>query len=241
MTCVLLQPSYIPWRGYFHQIQRADLFIFYDDVQYDKHGWRNRNLVKSPKGPHWLTIPVRSSGAMANKTPINEIEIVWEKPWNRSHRQTIHQFYAKAPYYRRYSALLDEIYAPEPRLLADFTIGSTIRLARELGIEHTRFMRSSELTVNGAKTDRILEILGAVGAKHYLSGPSARDYIEQEKFDQAGITLEYINYDYPPYPQLHGDFEAQVSILDLLLMTGETAHQYIWARQEDGATAGPSQ
>jgi hypothetical protein len=228
MTCAIIQPSYIPWRGYFHQIQKSDVFIFYDDVQYDKHGWRNRNRLKFSTGVQWLTIPVKTKGNVTEHIPINDVKIIWDKPWHKNHRQTVHFGYSKAPYYKKYAPLLDQFYSHEPEFLADFTVETTIALARELGIGKTRFLRSSTLPVSGAKSDRLLEILASVGATHYVSGPSARDYMELDKFAAAGITVEFMQYDYPEYPQLHGAFEPQVSILDLLMMTGADAPGYIW-------------
>lgn len=228
MKCAILQPSYIPWRGYFHQIYKADLFVFYDDVQYDKRGWRNRNRIKTARGPEWLTVPVASKGAQLDHTPINAIPICWDRAWNEKHWLTIKHAYAQAPYLDHYAPLLESFYSRRPQWLADFTIETTIALAAELGIAQTRFVRASALSATGQKTERLLNILRIVGATHYISGPSARAYIEPEQFAAAGITLEYMTYDYPVYPQLHGQFESQVSILDLLLMTGPAAGQYIW-------------
>ena len=229
MNVVILQPSYIPWRGYFDQINRADLFVFYDDVQYDKRGWRNRNQIKTSHGRQWLTIPVYSRGAQTQNIPIHQIRIVWENPWNQIHLRAIQQSYSKAPYFERYQPLLETFYQRRDELLADFTIDFTIALARELGNMHTRFMRSSEIAgINGQKTDRLIQILQAVGATHYISGPSAQDYIEREKFDQVGIALEYMQYNYPEYTQLYHPFDPQVSILDLLVMMGSEAPHYIF-------------
>lgn len=228
MNVVILQPSYIPWRGYFDQIRRADLFVFYDDVQYDKRGWRNRNQIKTSHGKQWLTIPVYSHGAQTRNIPINQIRIVWDDPWNESHFKAISQSYGKAPYFERYLSLLETFYQRRAEFLADFTIDFTVALARALGNDCTRFMRSSEISnIHGQKTDRLVQILQAVGATHYISGPSASDYIEQEKFDAAGITLEYMEYSYPEYLQLYPPFDPYVSVLDLLLMTGPEASRYI--------------
>jgi hypothetical protein len=227
MKCVILQPSYIPWRGYFHQIAKADVFVFYDDVQYDKRGWRNRNRIKTPHGTQWLTIPVHSKGAQTHNIPIYDIPICWDNNWNKDHYLTLESAYAKAPFFQRYQPLLQDFYAREPELLADFTIDTTLALARELGIKGTEFLRSSSLNVEGSKTDRLIHILSTLGADHYISGPSARDYIEEHKFEAAGITLEYMHYDYPEYPQLYPPFDPQVSILDLILMTGPDALDYI--------------
>lgn len=229
MNCVILQPSYIPWRGYFHQIQKADLFIFYDDVQYDKHGWRNRNRIKNRQGGQWLTIPVHTRGVVIEAIPINEIEIAWEENWAERHLRAIQQNYSKAPFFKEHAPWLEEVFSRRPERLADFTIPLTIEIAHKLGITHTRFMRSSELKATGQKTDRLIEILTQVGTTHYISGPSAQSYIEIEKFQKAGITLEYIEYNYPEYPQLHPPFDPFVTVLDLLFMTGLEAAKYIYS------------
>jgi hypothetical protein len=228
MNCVILQPAYIPWRGYFEQIYRADVFVFYDDVQYDKHGWRNRNWIKNHQGGQWLTIPVHNRGVVIESIPINQIEIAWEQSWAERHWRAIQQSYYRAPYFKQYAPWLEDVYQRRPERLADFTIPLTIEIAQKLGICRTRFLRSSELKASGQKTDRLIEILNWVGASHYISGPSARSYIENEKFEAAGITLEYMDYHYPEYPQLHPPFDPHVTILDLLFMVGPEAPQYIF-------------
>lgn len=228
MNVVILQPSYIPWRGYFDQIRRADLFVFYDDVQYDKRSWRNRNQIKTSRGKKWLTIPVYARGAQTENIPVNQIRIAWDEPWNRNHLMAVRHSYAKAPHYDQYRPLLETFYQRRGEFLADFTIEFTIALARELGIAHTRFLRSSEIPgIDGNKTDRLVQILKSVEATHYISGPSARDYIEPEKFRAVGITLEYMEYNYPEYPQLYPPFDPFVTILDLLFMMGPQSINYI--------------
>jgi len=233
MKGVILQPSYIPWRGYFHQILKADVFVFYDDVQYDKHGWRNRNRVKTHQGPVWLTIPVHKKGVTVGHIPINAIEIDWRAPWNKKHWLTLQQAYGKAPYFQRYAPLLEEFYARRDSYLSGFDIDFTLAVARELGIVNTRFVKSSELDVpgeevlNGSRTQRLILILQRLGITHYISGPSAKDYIEMERFQECGITLEYMDYTYPEYPQLYPPYDPQVSILDLLFMVGPKSIDYI--------------
>lgn len=226
MNVVILQPSYIPWRGVFDQIQKADLFIFYDDVQYDKHGWRNRNQIKTAQGKQWLTIPVHSKGATEG-TLIKDVRIDWTKQWAKSHLKSLTFSYSKAPHFASYSSWLASVYERRDEFLADFTIWLTIEIARKIGIDHTRFIRSSDIAdIDGQKTDRLIQILQHVGAKHYISGPSAKEYIEKDKFDAAKITLSYIEYNYPPYPQLFPPFDPFVTILDLMFMTGEAALKY---------------
>lgn len=227
MRCVILQPSYIPWRGYFDLIRRAGVFVFYDDVQYDTRGWRNRNRIKTPRGAQWLTIPVNARGAQTEHIPIHRI-VTASEPWARKHFETLRLFYGAAPHFRDYLPWLERTYAAPPPLLADFTIATTIELAAMLGITGTRFLRSSELGVGGGKTERLVEICRHVGASSYLSGPSAKSYIEPERFAEAGLELEYIDYHYPEYPQLYPPYDAQVTILDLLFMTGADAPRYIW-------------
>lgn len=226
MKCVILQPSYIPWRGYFDQIQKADLFVFYDNVQYDTRGWRNRNRIKTKDGPQWLTIPVHSKGAQTVGIPINQIRIDWSSRWSRSHWQTIRRAYGKAPFFEDYRDLLHEFYERRPELLSDFVIDFTIAIADQVGITNTTFVRASSLPTEGQKSDQLLSILRHLGADHYISGPSAKAYLELEKF--ADIEVEFMEYDYPQYPQLHGDYEPQLSILDLLMMVGPDAPKYIW-------------
>ena len=124
--------------------------------------------------------------------------------------------------------MLEHWYAQQPRMLADFTIETTMALAQELGISGTRFVRSSGLGCSGAKTERLLAILKKVGATHYVSGPAAKDYLDVDALEAAGITVEWMTYNYPEYPQLFPPFDAQLSVLDLLLNTGPDAGKYIW-------------
>lgn len=228
MNCVILQPSYIPWRGYFHQIEKADVFVFYDCVQYDEHGWRNRNRIKTPTGLQWLTIPVSTKGVHTRSIAIKDVRLVPNNPWKAKHWRALQQNYSKTPYYRQYAGVLEPFYSRRDTLLADLACDLTVALARELGIRQTRFVRSSTLAAEGTKTDRLLHILTQLGATHYISGPAAEGYLEQEKLDAAGISVEFMDYEYPEYPQLYGRFEPAVSILDLLFNTGPEAAQYVW-------------
>jgi len=227
MNVVILQPSYIPWRGYFDQIRRADLFIFYDDVQYDKHGWRNRNQIKTAQGKQWLTIPVHTKG-VTDGIPIKDVRIDWSKPWAKNHLKALTFAYAKAPHFASYAPWLDSVFERRDEFLADFTIWLTIEIARKIGNSHTRYLRSSEIPgIDGQKTDRLIQILQHVGAQHYISGPSAKDYIEDDKFVDANISLEYMQYNYPEYPQLYPPFDQYVTTLDLMFMVGKFAGDYI--------------
>jgi WbqC-like protein family len=233
-TAVVLQPSYLPWRGYFDLVDRADVFVFYDDVQYDKHGWRNRNRIKTAHGPAWITVPVHSRGAVETGTPIAAIEVDHRRDWVRSHLETLRHAYGRQPFYARYAPLLATVLEKRHARLADLTIELTIAVARELG-STARFVRSSELPVQGSKNDRLLDVLGRIGATRYISGPSARAYIAPERFAEAGIVLEFITYDYPEYAQPHPPYDPAVSIVDALFALGPTAIDNIRACRETHA------
>lgn len=227
---VILQPSYIPWRGYFDLIHKADVFVFYDDVQYDKHGWRNRNRIKTPSGTQWLTIPVASKGNVTTGLALADARIVWTRDWAKKHAMTLRGCYGKAPYFADHAAMIEGFFAGRPERLVDFTIETTLALARALGITGTRFVRSSELAVTGTRTERLIRILEKVSANHYISGPSARDYLDEAMFTEANIGLEYMVYDYPEYEQLYPPYDPQVSVIDLMVMKGPRAPDYIWGR-----------
>lgn len=228
MNCVITQPNYIPWRGYFHQIRKADVFVFYDDVQYDRRGWRNRNRVKTSHGPIWLTIPVINKGVRVNHTPISQIQIDWSQSWVRKHWATIEQSYGRAPYFSHYAAILKDVYDQRSEFLADLIIELIIRIAGVLGVADTRFIRSSSLASAGTKTDRLLTILKPLGATHYITGPAAKNYLDENKLADSGISIEYMTYNYPQYTQFYPPYEPQVSILDLLFMHGPDSANYIW-------------
>jgi hypothetical protein len=229
LSCVILQPSYIPWRGYFDMIYKSDIFVFYDDVQYDKHGWRNRNRIKTSSGSRWITIPVYAKNNIQQNIPINQVRIDWSQKWNQAHHDILRQSYKSAPYYKKYELLLKQLYNRKDPFLADFTIEFIKVLSQELGIRKTEFLRSSTLKVNGKKTDRLAEILLRLGATHYITGPSAKDYLEVDKLNSLGITVEFMSYNYPEYHQFHGPYDPQISILDLLFMVGPQVQNYIWA------------
>jgi len=232
MRCAIVQPSYLPWRGYFHMIQKADVFVFYDDVQYDKHGWRNRNRIKTANGPRWLTVPVAARGNVVTGLPICEVQIA-DRRWAAKHLATLSQAYARAPHVERCLALLESHLSREQDNLSDLTIALTIALAAELGLRR-EFVRSSELELAGDRMGRLLGALQRVGATHYISGPAARSYLDEEQLGEAGITVEYMSYDYPEYGQLHPPYEPQVSVIDLLAMEGDRSPSLIWG--EDAAS-----
>lgn len=224
-TVAVLQSNYIPWKGYFDIINDVDLFIFYDDVQYTKSDWRNRNRIKTPNGTAWLTVPV---GQDLDRQ-ICQV-VIDDKRWARKHLKTLSQYYSKAPFFKYYSEFFENAYCGmEWKTLSDLNHFMITTIARDfLGVT-TTFSDSREYSVTGRKMERLLDLLTQCGAKRYLSGPSARDYIDSRLFKEAGIELIYKDYEgYPEYPQFYPPFEHGVSILDLLFHTGPEAQHHIW-------------
>jgi hypothetical protein len=213
----VLQPSYLPWLGYFDQIDRVDIFIYYDDVQYDKNGWRNRNRIKGPNGPAWLTVPVRHSGLGLQR--ICDVAIDSQHNWAEKHLRSISQFYAKAPFRQDYIGGLTDILGRPWQLLVDLDIALIEQISAWLGLK-ARVERSSRLGIEGDRNQRLINICGHFGAKHYLSGNAAQSYVDLDAFAAAGIRVEWQDYAHPIYPQLHGDFVSHLSVLDLLFNAG---------------------
>ncbi len=224
--CVILQPSFIPWRGYFDQVRRADVFLFLDSVQYDKNGWRNRNRIMTSQGANWLTVPVHAKGATQG-LPLKDVRIDGSRDWRRKHRLTLEQAYRRAPHFDHAWSVVDQIYGIGTESLADLCAESTILIAAALGFALPRFLRTSEFAATEDRNGRLVSLATQVGATHYLSGPSARSYLDQAQFAAAGIEVEFMEYAYREYPQLRSPFDPQLSILDLLFMTGPEAATFI--------------
>lgn len=224
-TVVVLQSNYIPWKGYFDLIHDADLFVFYDDLQYTKNDWRNRNRVKTAHGAEWITIP---AGSDCNRL-ICEVELK-DAGWQEKHWRTLQQNYGTCPYFARYCAFLEEIYRGRRwTMLSELNHFLIRHIAHEfLGIT-TEFADSRSFALGGQKQDRLLELLERVGTRRYVSGPAARSYIERERFAALDIELVWKDYaGYPEYPQRFPPFEHGVTILDLLFNVGPDAPWYIW-------------
>ena len=219
-TLAVLQPGYVPWLGFFDLMRRSDVFVYYDDVQFDKHGWRNRNRIKSPAGPHWLTVPVRHHGL--NRPRILDVKIDTRAAWQRSHVGTIRQFYANAPYVDRYLPELEQLLSRPWERLVDLDLAATARMAEWLEIR-TPIERSSTLGIQGERSERLVRICANFGARRYLSGAAARSYLDVDLFARNGIEVIWQDYVHPVYPQLHGDFVSHLSALDLLLNLGDAS------------------
>lgn len=223
-SLAILQSSYIPWKGYFDLIHDADLFVFYDDVQYTKNDWRNRNRIKTDQGLMWLSIPV---GSKIDRK-ICEVKISHAN-WQSKHFASLKNNYCKSRYFDQYSFLLDDLYINNQwDSLSAVNQYSTKIIAGALGIE-TIFRESRDVASSGARLDRLISLIKNFGADTYISGPRAKAYIDENRFKQEGINLIWKDYSgYPEYPQRFPPFEHAVSILDLIFNAGPEAPHYIW-------------
>jgi hypothetical protein len=216
-TIVVLQPGYLPWLGFFDQMRRADIFVYYDDVQFDKHGWRNRNRIKSPAGPRWLTVPVRRARLTER---ILEVEIDNRTAWARKHIGTIRQFYAHAPYLGSYLPELEDLLQRRWERIVDLDLAVVELICRWLGLS-CRTARSSELGISGQRSQRLLDLCLHFGASRYLTGDAAESYLDVDLFARHNVEVRWQNYRHPIYPQQHGSFIPYLSVLDLLLNCGD--------------------
>jgi len=226
MKAAIIQSNYIPWRGYFDIIDDVDKFIIHDDLQYTKQDWRNRNYIKAQNGKIWLTVPVHYDQV---DQKIEETRIAQTTKWWKKHLALIENNYRKTKFFHNFFPELEAL------IHADYTSLSALNITLinwandKLNIE-TPIILSSEIKVAGSKTEKVLNLLKAVGADFYLSGPSAQNYLQLDLFRDAGISLAYKTYDYDPYPQLWGEFEGTISVIDLLFNTGPEARAYLKSR-----------
>lgn len=224
-SVAILQSNYIPWKGYFDLIAKVDEFILYDEMQYTKNDWRNRNKIKTGNGLLWLTIPAVNTGLHQK---INETRIA-DKLWATKHLKTLKANYAKAPHFKKYEGWLTDLYerAGKEELLSNINYLFLAEICKLLNID-TKISWSSDYTLIEGKTERLVDLVQQAGGTTYLSGPAAKDYIIPELFEQAGIELTWMSYaGYEEYRQLFPPFEHGVSILDLILNEGENACNFL--------------
>jgi len=224
----ILQSNYIPWKGYFDFIDSVDEFVLFDEMQYTRRDWRNRNLIKTATGLSWLTIPVAVKGRYFQKISETEISAT---DWRHEHLTAIRHAYARAPYFREVFPWIEELYAAA----SGTNLSAVNRMLLERCCERldirTPLTNSIDYEIVDGKTERLVSICQQAGATTYVSGPAARDYVDARLFEAAGIELEWMDYEgYRDYPQLHGEFCGGVTILDVFLNTGSQAATYALRR-----------
>jgi hypothetical protein len=221
----ILQSNYIPWKGYFDMIAAVDEFVLYDDMQYTRRDWRNRNQIKTPQGLQWLTIPVKVKGRYLQAIRETEID---GTDWAASHWKALAQNYRRAPHFDEVAAWVEPLY--RAATFADLSSVNRVfieAVCRYLGIT-TRITNSWDYVLGKGTTERLADLCAQAGGQEYISGPAARDYIEDSVFFGRGIKLTWFDYSgYLPYPQLWGDFSHNVTILDLLFNCGKDSPRFM--------------
>ncbi|KVV12953.1 WbqC family protein [Burkholderia ubonensis] len=220
----ILQSNYIPWKGYFDLIAACDEFILYDDAQYTRRDWRNRNQIKTPQGVQWLSVPVKVKGKYHQSIRETEID---GTDWAPQHWKRLQQNYARAPHFARYADTLEALYLGRRYdTLSELnrTLLTWVNEQLEIG---TRISSSSDYDLHGDRTEKLLNLCVQAGATEYLSGPAARSYLDESLFTQANVAVRWFDYPaYPEYPQQWGAFVHGVTVLDVLFNCGPDARRY---------------
>jgi len=220
----IIQSNYIPWKGYFHIIQKVDHFVFLDTAQYTTRDWRNRNQIKTPEGLKWLTVPANGTQSMK----INEVKIDNSGDWRKKHLKALEKNYRKCRYFKQYFELFQNILMRKNwENLSNLNQFFIKEITKMLGINAT-FSNSSELKLIEGKNEKIISIIQQLDGDSYLTGPAAKSYIDPEMFKRNNIILEYMDYsNYPVYRQPWGMFAHNVTIFDLLFCEGPDSSKFI--------------
>lgn len=224
MIAAIHQLQYWPGLRFFAKMRAADLFIYLDDVQFEKREFQNRNRIRTPRGWQYLTAPVISKGRFSQK--INEVELELPAGWLTDHLQAIKMNYARAPFFKTYLPALEELHARDYRLLSDLAMATMDFLKDGFGIK-TPVRFSSEFNVNEASSARLARLCAAAGADGYLSGAGAKAYLDPGVFSYAGIKLSWQEFKPREYPQAFPGFEPDMSALDLLLNCGPRSLEWL--------------
>lgn len=221
----VLQSCYIPWKGYFDIIRSVDEFILYDDAQYTKRDWRNRNLIQTPNGLQWLTIPVNVSGRFTQR--IREVTVS-DPTWAEKHWKALAQNYAKARCFSDYGPFIEKLYlSRHEALLSDINYAFICGICQLLEIG-TKLSWSMDYGLPGERSERLASMCAQAGASVYISGPAARAYLDESAFARRGMEVRYVSYaGYREYKQLYAPFAHGVTILDLLFNEGVGASEFM--------------
>lgn len=221
----IVQSNYIPWKGYFDLINLVDEFVLFDDMQYTRRDWRNRNLIKTRDGLKWLTIPVAVKGNFFQRIRDTRIS---DPAWAKKHWESIVHNYSKAKHFAAYRELFESLYlGSQESFLSKINYAFLTAICKILGID-TRISWSEEYASAEGKTERLVSICKQAGATTYLSGPAASDYLDETLFKAENISLEYMDYSsYPEYRQLFPPFEHRVSVIDLIFNEGPDAPNFM--------------
>jgi hypothetical protein len=229
MRVGLIQSNFLPWRGYFDFISDVDLFIFHDDLQYTKRDWRNRNLIKTPQGKQWLTVPVNLE---SSHQLIRDVQVDYTQDWINYQINRFSECYKQAKFFSEASGFLELLKQNNPATISELNRYLIDEITRYLGIK-TPMEVSWKYSPRSTKTERIIDILQKVNATVYLSGSNADGYLNKDLFRENHISLEYKSYVYDPYPQPWGDFIGDVTILDLIANCGLDARKFLKSSEKN--------
>ncbi len=213
------QPMFLPWLGLFAKIAMADQFVIFDDVPFERHGFGNRNYIRTQNGAVMLTVPVKLNNHLDKPVRLIEIDNSRNGVWRRKHLRSIEVAYAKAPFFAEYFPVMQELYAKEWSHLTPLCVAMTEVFMRKLGI-NVPIVRASERGFVGQKSALVLDMCLKCGASEYIFGAQGRDYADRDAFARAGVKVVFQDYRHPVYPQIHGGFEPRMSVLDLLMNCG---------------------
>jgi hypothetical protein len=224
-TIVITQPMFFPWVGLLEQIRLADTLVIYDDAQFSKGGFLNRVQIKTAAGVRWLTVPLRDAPL---GTRMMDAVLDDRKDWRRSHLDQLRQSYASAPHRNQMLSLVEQVYDKPYGTLDRLAEASMAALASYFEVSDTlRWVRMSDLCIPGKSWERVLSTVKALDGDVYVTGHGARNYMDHKAFEQAGVTVRYMDYARREYPQLHGEFTPYVSALDLIANCGKEGRSAI--------------
>ena len=225
MRVAIMQPTYLPWSGYFGLMQSVDVFVFLDSVQFARRSWQQRNQIKTSNGPLWLTVPVISKGKRDQL--ISEVELDRSRDFAATHIKSIEASYSKAPFFNILAPKIFSFLDDRNPCLADLTIGIILHCANLLKLE-TKTILSSSLDCHGSKADLLASICHKIGATEYISVQGSKDYLEEsDAFKKIGLPVHYFNYNHPQHSQLHGDFLSNMAVIDMLFNCGDSSSNLI--------------
>lgn len=225
MKVVISQPMFFPWVGMFGQIYQSDIYVYYGDVQFSKGSFTNRVQIKTAQSVKWLTVPLEN---VSLGQAIDDVNVNSSINWRRQHLEILNQTYANAPYCNEMLQLVESVYSQNIE-----TIGTLSRQTIEVCCEYyglnigRRFVDVQELSIKGASSQRVLDVVKVLGGNRYITGLGARNYLDHQLFEDAGIRVEYMQYEKQEYPQMYGKFTPYVSILDLIANVGKDGAEYI--------------
>jgi WbqC-like protein family. len=218
MLITIHQPQYLPWLGYIDKIDKADVLVILDNVQFKKNEWQNRNRIKTAQGCQWITVPV----LYRFPEKINEVRINNRENWGRKHLQALITNYSKSIYFDNYKDFFEDIFNRSWERLVDINVAIIKFLISALDLK-TKLVMASDLKLREEPTERLIDICKTLNGNKYLAGKDGNIYMNLELFEKEGIEVIFQDFKHPVYNQLFGNFEPYMSAVDLLFNCGDNS------------------